>query len=324
MTEGFSIQKLSAARLMLSKAKSMDDILRIRDIAEAARTYAQVARLGLQTQNEAAEVKLRAERMAGQVLAVMEKNQGGRPSETPSTMEGVFAPPLADLGIGYTQAHRWQQVASLAETTFEEYIAQTRDSDKELTSVGAVRLAKFEAAKDKPLPPPMAGKYRVIYADPPWRYGDKLVDGYGPAEFHYPTMSIDDLSALPVWEIVEDDAVLFLWVTSPLLEESFQVVKAWGFQYKSSFVWDKIKHNLGHYNSVRHEFLFVCVRGSCQPDVMKLFDSVQTIERTEHSAKPEEFRNIIDTIYPNGKRIELFARKRVPNWEVWGNESDAT
>ena len=119
--------------------------------------------------------------------------------------------------------------------------------------------------------------------------------------------------------ILEDDAVLFLWVTSPFLESCFKVIKAWGFKYKTSFVWDKVKHNFGHYNSVRHEFLLVCTRGSCTPNVQKLFDSVQVIERNgRHSEKPEEFREIIDTLYPHGKRLEMFARTRVEGWDAWG------
>ena len=165
-------------------------------------------------------------------------------------------------------------------------------------------------------------KYQVIYADPPWKYGDQfLIDGYKiSAEQHYPTMSIDELCVLPVKELAEDNAVLFLWVTSPLLEDSFRIIHAWGFEYKTSFVWDKVKHNMGHYNSVRHEFLLVCVRGSCTPDNPHLFDSVQTIERTEHSVKPDGFRNIIDTLYTTGNRIELFARNSSDGWKVWGNE----
>jgi len=183
--------------------------------------------------------------------------------------------------------------------------------------VDARRLVKKETVKE--VAPP-SGKYRVIYADPPWSYGNKLVDGYGAAEDHYPTMTIEELCALPVKDLAEDNAVLFLWVTSPLLEECFEVIRAWGFKYKASFVWDKLRKNFGYYNGVRHEFLLVCTRGSCTPDVPKLFDSVQSIERTEHSRKPEEFRQIIDTLYPHGKRIELFARRPAPGWEVWGNE----
>lgn len=170
-------------------------------------------------------------------------------------------------------------------------------------------------------PPPLTGKYRIIYADPPWKYGNDMPDYFTEQADHYSLMTVSQIAALPVVDIAEDDAVLFLWVTSPILEESFQVIRAWGFEYKSSFVWDKIKHNMGHYNSVRHEFLFVCTRGSCQPDVQRLFDSVQIIERSNtHSEKPEEFRQIIDTLYPHGERIELFARKQVEGWKRHGNE----
>ena len=167
-------------------------------------------------------------------------------------------------------------------------------------------------------------KYRVISADPPWSYNDKADAGSvqsGGAAHHYPTMSIQKLCDLPVQDICEPDAVLFLWVTSPLLEDAFAVIKAWAFTYRASFVWDKVKHNMGHYNSVRHEFLLVCGRGSCAPKKPTLYDSVQVIERTGHSEKPERFREIIDEIYPTGRRIELFARKQPPApWEGWGNE----
>lgn len=160
--------------------------------------------------------------------------------------------------------------------------------------------------------------YRVIYADPPWSYNDKQnIEVLGGAEKHYPTMPLQDICDLPI--PAADDAVLFMWVTSPLLEDSFKVIKAWGFKYKSSFVWDKVAHNMGHYNSVRHEFLLIATRGSCTPDVPKLFDSVVSIERTEHSRKPNEFRDMIDTLYPIGDRLEMFAREAPEGWDVWGN-----
>ena len=195
--------------------------------------------------------------------------------------------------------------------------------DKVRSGEYTVTQAKREAVKRErtETPPVPSSKYRVLYADPPWRYGNKGLDDYGHAERHYPTMSISELCALSIRELAEDNAVLFLWVTSPLLEECFPVIKAWGFSYKTSFVWDKVKHNFGHYNSVRHELLLVCTRGSCTPDVNKLFDSVQSIERSdEHSEKPEEFRAIIDTLYTHGKRIELFARRQIDGWDTWGNE----
>ena len=161
-------------------------------------------------------------------------------------------------------------------------------------------------------------KYRVIYADPPWSYNDKQNTVYhGGAEKHYPTMPIEEICALPI--PAEKDSILFLWTTSPMLEDAFKVINAWGFKYKSSFIWDKVSTAMGNYNSVRHEFLLISVRGSCVPDVPRRFDSVVSIPRTEHSRKPEEFRQIIDTLYPVGKRIEMFAREPHEGWDVWGN-----
>jgi len=167
----------------------------------------------------------------------------------------------------------------------------------------------------------MPEKYSVFYADPPWEYGDKLIEGYGAAEHHYPAMSIHELCELPIKNIVADNAVLFLWVTAPIVEECFEVIGAWGFEYKAQFIWDKVKHNYGHYNSVRHELLLICTRGSYLPETNELVDSIMSIERSDtHSEKPEEFRQIIERLYPTGKKIELFARKKVKHWEAWGDE----
>ena len=134
-------------------------------------------------------------------------------------------------------------------------------------------------------------------------------------------MPLQDICALPVGEISEPNSVLFLWVTSPILEESFQVIKAWGFKYKASFVWDKVKHNMGHYNSVRHEFLLIATRGSGIPEVIRLYDSVITQERKGHSEKPEIFYEIIETLYPSGKKLEMFARKERNGWDAYGFEA---
>lgn len=177
-----------------------------------------------------------------------------------------------------------------------------------------------EMADTEPLP---ETKYRVIYADPPWKYNDSGLQEYGHAEFHYPAMTIQELCDMEISELASDDSVLFLWVTSPFLEDSFRIIKAWGFQYKTSFVWDKVGHNFGHYNSVRHELLLICTRGSCTPDSDKLHDSVISIEKTrEHSRKPEYFRELIDEMYPHGKRIELFSRGEFNGWETWGNQAN--
>lgn len=175
-------------------------------------------------------------------------------------------------------------------------------------------------------------KFTVIYADPPWKYGNTFSGGDAEfnsswtsfaAESHYPTMALSELKALDVISLSAPDSVLWLWATCPLIEDALELARSWGFTYKAQFIWDKIKHNMGHYNSVRHEILLICTKGSCTPENVKLFDSVQSIERTEHSSKPELFRDIINTLYPSAKKIELFRRGTAPDgWSVWGNEAN--
>ena len=196
------------------------------------------------------------------------------------------------------------------------------EAEAEGWSIRDLRRAarRLKAEREYGTPDTPEGKYRVIYADPPWQYGNEQPAYHTEQAEKYRLMPLSEIAALPVKEWVEDNAVLFLWVTSPILEESFQVIEAWGFEYKAAFIWDKIKHNMGHYNSVRHELLLICVRGSCTPDVQKLFDSVVTEERTEHSRKPHVFYDIIETLYPHGRRLEMFPRNKRKGWDTYGNE----
>jgi len=198
-------------------------------------------------------------------------------------------------------------------------------AEKENLSVRELRelISRYKRQQDEEIRlANMPEKFSLFYADPPWQYSDKLIEGYGAAEHHYPSMSIQELCNLPIKNIVADNAVLFLWVTSPILDECLEIIEAWGFKYKAQFIWDKVKHNYGHYNSVRHELLLICTKGSYLPENNKLVDSVVTIERSgEHSEKPEEFRRIIEEMYPNSKKIQLFARKNYDGWENWGDET---
>ncbi len=236
------------------------------------------------------------------------------PREQGKTREHVAK--LVNVGVMYVQHAKNLKAAAQKNTQAKQLGDEVKSGSKTLTQARRTlyKAAVTEAAK---LP---SDKYRVIYADPPWKYGDQLTEAYGPTEYHYPAMSIPELCALPVADLADENAVLFLWVTSPMLFEAAPVIKAWGFAYKTSFVWDKVKHNMGHYNSVRHELLLVAVRGSCTPDVAKLYDSVVTIERGAHSVKPPEFRRMIETLYPHGKRMELFAREKTKGWTAWGAE----
>lgn len=232
-----------------------------------------------------------------------------------------IAPAVKDIIRDTDLADRKTDLLSISRLSPDR---QMQVAQKILSGVNTVSEARRQVLAETAPPPPQmpSNKYRVIYADPPWSYGNTQPDYFTEQRDHYMTMPLPDICNMPIKALAEDNAVLFMWVTSPILEESFQVVSAWGFKYKSSFVWDKILHNMGHYNSVRHEMLLVCTRGSCQPDIRKLFDSVYSEERTQHSKKPEHFRSVIDTIYPNGRRIELFARNvTARGWDVYGNQA---
>jgi N6-adenosine-specific RNA methylase IME4 len=164
------------------------------------------------------------------------------------------------------------------------------------------------------------GKFRVIYADPPWPYNNSGLAG--SAERHYPTMSMVRLKGMKgdVKSRTSDDAVLFLWVTSPFLLEGLELCQAWAFDYKTNFIWIKDKSTygkLGFYTYSQHELLLVATRGSCLPRSGSLVPSVIVAPKGEHSAKPELVHEIIEKMYP-GPYLELFARKRRVNWESWG------
>ncbi len=169
----------------------------------------------------------------------------------------------------------------------------------------------------------VAERYAVIYADPPWRY--EYAESESRAiENHYPTMSLDEIKALPVDDIAFDDCILFLWATSPKLHESMQVLDAWGFSYLTCAVWDKQKIGMGYYFRQQHELLLVAVKGS--PPTPRPGDrpsSVMSYERGPHSAKPLEVYEVIEAMYPELPKLEMFCRSPREGWGAWGNQAKA-
>jgi N6-adenosine-specific RNA methylase IME4 len=170
----------------------------------------------------------------------------------------------------------------------------------------------------------LEGMYRVFYADPPWLYGDHQPSGSG-ADSHYSGMTIDDLCKLPVEAHAHPNAVLFMWVTAPMLYEApgpREVIKAWGFTPKTQRIWNKVRHNFGHYYSVQHELLIVATRGSCLPDrPTPMLDSIFTERPSDvHSEKPHGIRLDIEKQW-DGPYVELFGRAPVVGWHVFGNDA---
>ena len=174
-------------------------------------------------------------------------------------------------------------------------------------------------------------KFSIIYADPPWNYkGQKQHAGSGKkdtggAETHYPTVKLEDLKRLKVENIAEDDCLLFMWTSSPHLDQAIELGKSWGFQWATiAFVWDKQKTNPGFYTLSQCELCLLFKKGKIpQPRGARNIRQFVSVPRTKHSAKPEEVRNRIDAMFPRLTKIELFARKAEisSEWEFWGNEN---
>lgn len=163
-------------------------------------------------------------------------------------------------------------------------------------------------------------KFGTIYADPPWAYsnqGTRASTGN-----HYSTMSIEDLCAMPIASLVADAAHLHLWTTNAFMRDAFEVIEAWGFEYKSMAVWCKPQIGIGNYVRVSHEFVLIAVRGDCKKFKQRNIRSWFELPRTRHSAKPDYWRNVIENNSPEN-RLELFGRERIPGWTVFGNQISA-
>lgn len=199
-----------------------------------------------------------------------------------------------------------------------------KKAEKSGWSVSSLRreLADQRSQKllgDNPLP---TGQYHVLYADPPWRYEFSQSDSR-KIENQYPTMELEDICGMDVGGIAAADSVLFLWATSPKLEEAFQVMEAWDFEYKTCMVWKKDRIGPGYYARQQHEILLIGVIGlPPQSDPSSRPGSVVEAPRTEHSKKPEVFYEIIEGMYPDTKKVELFCRDPRDGWDAWGNELD--
>jgi N6-adenosine-specific RNA methylase IME4 len=170
---------------------------------------------------------------------------------------------------------------------------------------------------------PDGGPFPVIYADPPWRYVEGTTSPNRIVENHYATMALEDICALPLPQWAAPNAVLFLWSPAPKLEEAFQVMKAWGFGYKTSMAWVKDRIGMGHWVRQQHELLLIGRRGAMPaPPPSVRVPSVVYAPRREHSRKPDEMYSIIEHMYPDVPKLELFARTRRPGWTAHGNEVD--
>jgi N6-adenosine-specific RNA methylase IME4 len=177
------------------------------------------------------------------------------------------------------------------------------------------------------------GGFRCILADPPWNYESKkptermrpcVAAGKNPASVnhYYETMKLNEIKAMPVESFSSMDSVLFLWATTPLLPEAFDVMQAWGWKYKTTITWHKTNNDcMGYWFRVCTEHLIVGVRGDVKP-FRSMRRTLLETPRRKHSQKPNESYAMIEEVC-EGPRIELFARQKREGWEAWGNQVDS-
>lgn len=327
---GSALAMLGKATKLLAECTTIDEAKHIRDQAEAVRVYCKQQSDSLDAQNYASEIKLRAERKCGQLLAKMEKPKGGRPTDGNRSHDVTG---LSDLGISKMQSHRWQTEATVDDESFEQFVRSTHESRRELTSVGLYKLGKKTQASIVAVAPPtipmqhaptvgflseLTGKkFGCIYADPPWKYNNQKTRA--ATSDHYLTLTVDELCEWPVGDIAAADSHLHMWTTNAFLPDAFRVIKAWGFEYRSCFVWVKPQMGIGNYWRVSHEFLLLGIRGKAKHFNSHGLKSWGEFARGRHSAKPEEIRDLIEKA-SGGPYLELFGRKPTKGWTVLGNK----
>lgn len=340
MMKPTALALIDRARCALEEAKTIPEIHHMIGMAKAAETYAREVGATKDVILHATEFRVRAERKLGQALEKTPKASGvrgqvrggtgrGKPIRAVPEENRPEPPTLSDLGVDKKLSSRSQQLAAIPDEEFEDIVEQSKaEADLSLTKVlrAATTAQRREERTQQIIEQSTAGeapgaqRWAVILADPPWRY-EHAVSKSREIENQYPTMTTDEICALPVGSWATDDAVLYLWVTSPKLEEGLRVLHAWGFEYRTCMVWVKDRVGMGYWARQRHELLFIGTRGQpVTPPIDARPDSVIEAPRKQHSTKPTEVYELIERAFKALPKLEVFARQQRDGWGTWGHE----
>ncbi len=356
--QALDASRYEAACRLIAEVSGLDEVKAIRDQAEALRVLARQAR-NLEPEIACAEIRIRAERRLGEIMAGHVAAGLIRPGQPATRGDGTDRPrvKLAELGIDERLADRCRKYAALAAEDFASRLEQRRRDAR--YGSGRVRMhldfkAERRAAKEAELGARVAAwptrRYGLILADPEWRYEpfSRETGLDRAAENHYPTSTLADICARDVAAIAAPDCVLALWAIVPMLAEAFCVLDAWGFgrfdrdpasghlgldkregRYVSSGVWTKHSPGfgigLGFWFRVDHEILLLATRGRPPAPVpgtqaRSIFDVPAS---RVHSAKPDLVAEILEGYFPTVPKIELNRRGPArPGWDAWGNEAE--
>lgn len=341
MNEPRELIILTKAERMLAEAVTLDEVKHIRDTAEAARGYSKKIGISQEITIHAAAIKVKAERKLGQLLKETVLATGapgnqhtGKNVDRSHDATGPIR--LRDIGISKSDSSRAQTLASLPAPTFAKYVSDCIESRQEPTTAGLLRLAKQQVVKDTVLPENHSRtgfvsdlhkliaegrRFSTIYADPPWKYDNQGTRA--ATDNHYPTMTIEQIAAEPIAQVASDNCHLHIWTTNAFLPAAFTIIEAWGFVYKSMFVWVKPTLGIGNYWRVSHELLLFATKGNT-PFRDRGQRSWIELDRKGHSRKPEEIRTLVEHVSP-AQYLELYGRiiPDNPAWTVYGNQLKA-
>ena len=301
----------STASVALSVASTLVEVKDIRDKAEAMRKYVETSGLGLDAQNQVAELKLRAERRAGQMLAEFGLHGGKRGSRNNRLK-------LDDLGISKDQSSRWQLLARVNDRRFDEFIESICSNHQELTTALALRFAKKLVGTKRAKATVqehsnavgslasllelqlLEQRYGCLLVDPPWPHQGAVA------------MSIEQICDLPIADIALENSHLHLWTPDENLFDAQAVLKAWGFKLAGVFIWVRPTRGAGKFWRCSHELLLLGVKGDCDFRSKTAMSWIQA-NRRSGGQKPAKIRRIIESVSP-GPYVELFSNLETKGW----------
>ena len=309
MTE---LVKYNAARQALAEAHRVDEVKDIHDKAVAMQAYAKQAK-DTELIGYATEIRLRAERRAGEILVEMEKHRGGRPTKTGSHEEPVLR--LSDLDISKSQSSKWQRLAELPDDEFETKVERgKRKAVSVIDGTAKLERAEMRAQDEERVRSlsPAQGKFRTLIIDPPWDY--EWLSLAGRARPGYATMTHEELLAMDVAQWADDNCHLYLWTTNNFMTRAVDLMAHWGFQHKTVLTWVKPRWGFGSYFRNSTEHVLFGVRG----ELRTRSDSIAThfeAPTTDHSAKPDAFYDLVlkASYEPFGEAFQRTSRPEFTN-----------